>query len=132
MVLSVAGSGLIDLLVVLFDRQAIAVFTTAPSVMDYALTRIHVVLAFQFIACSYEIAVASMRVQGYSLTPTLITIGGTCVLRLGWVFLLNNSEASFGQLLTIYPITWVVTGVAMLITRAMISRHLEKTYKYEG
>ena len=132
MVLSVAGSGLIDLLVVLFDRQAIAVFTTAPSVMEYALTRIHVVLAFQFIACSYEIAGASMRGQGYSLTPTLITIGGTCVLRLGWVFLLNNSEASFGQLLMIYPITWVVTGVAMLITRAMISRHIEKTYKYEG
>ena len=132
MVLSVAGSGLIDLLVVLFDRQAIAVFTTAPSVMEYALTRIHVVLAYQFIACSYEIAGASMRGQGYSLTPTLITIGGTCVLRLGWVFLLNNSEASFGQLLTIYPITWVVTGVAMLITRAMISRHLEKIYKYEG
>ena len=132
MVLSVAGSGLIDLLVVLFDRQAIAVFTTVPSVMEYALTRIHVVLAYQFIACSYEIAGASMRGQGYSLTPTLITIGGTCVLRLGWVFLLNNSEASFGQLLTIYPITWVVTGVAMLITRAMISRHLEKIYKYEG
>ena len=122
MVLSVIGSGMINLGVVLFDRPALSIFTTDAAVMDYALIRIHVVLAFQFIACSYEIAGASLRGQGYSLTPTLITIGGTCVLRLGWVFMLTGTDASFSRLLLIYPITWIVTGVAMLITRAFITR----------
>lgn len=126
MVMSVVGSGLINLGVVLFDRQALSVFTSNAAVMDYALIRVHVVLAFQFIACGYEIAGASLRGQGYSLTPTLITIGGTCVLRLGWVFMLDPAETSFSRLLAIYPVSWVVTGVAMLATRAIISRRLEK------
>lgn len=124
--LSVVASGLINLIVVIFDRQAISIFTTEPGVMDYALTRIHMVLAFQFIACSYEMAGASLRGQGYSLTPTLITIGGTCVLRLGWVFLLRGTNASFAKLLFIYPVTWVVTGTAMLCVRAIITHKLEK------
>lgn len=124
--LSVVASGLINLIVVIFDRQAVSIFTTEPGVMDYALTRIHMVLAFQFIACSYEMAGASLRGQGYSLTPTLITIGGTCVLRLGWVFLLRGTDASFAKLLFIYPVTWVVTGTAMLCVRAIITHKLEK------
>lgn len=124
--LSVVASGLINLIVVIFDRQAISIFTTEPGVMDYALTRIHMVLAFQFIACSYEMAGASLRGQGYSLTPTLITIGGTCVLRLGWVFLLRGTNASFAKLLFIYPVTWVVTGTVMLCVRAIITHKLEK------
>ena len=126
MALSVVSSGLIDLLVVIFDHQSVSIFTSEAGVMDYALVRIHMVLAFQFIACSYEIAGASLRGQGYSLTPTLITIGGTCVLRLGWVFMLRGTDASFAKLLFIYPVTWVVTGIAMLCVRAIITHKLEK------
>lgn len=122
---SVVASGLINLAVAIFDRQAISVFTTDEGVMQFAITRIHMVLAFQFIACSYEIAGASLRGQGYSLAPTLITIAGTCVLRLGWVFMSRDADWSFARLLVIYPITWVVTGTAMIVFRLIIARHLE-------
>lgn len=34
----------------------------------------HIVLAFQFIACSYEIAGSSLRGMGKSMTPTVLTV----------------------------------------------------------
>ena len=53
-----------------------------------------------------------MRGMGHSLTPTLITIFGTCVLRLVWIYFM--SDRGFATLLIIYPITWTVTGIMTL------------------
>lgn len=62
-----------------------------------------------------------MRALGYSLTPMLLTVFGTCVLRLGWVAVFREIDSSFHGLLIIYPITWTVTGIAVM-TAAMIVR----------
>lgn len=93
----------------------ISFFTTSPEVLQYAYTRIEVVLLFQFIATSYEISGAVMRGLGYSMTPTVLTIFGTCLLRLIWIYVFFHSPliGTFGELLSIYPISWIITGTAV-------------------
>lgn len=122
MVLSLIASGAINLIVFIFDKASASLFTSDPSVLAYAVTRIDTVLIFQFIASSYEIAGASLRGEGYSMTPTLLTIFGTCVLRLAWVFFVHGADSSFAHLLAIYPVSWVVTGAAMLIAWRIVDR----------
>ncbi len=61
-------------------------FTTEPEIIRYAAIRMEYVLLFQFIASSYEISGAALRGIGYSMTPTVLTIFGTCLLRLVWIF----------------------------------------------
>lgn len=126
LVMSFIGSLCFDMTVCVFAPEAVSIFTTVPAVIAFAVTRIHCGTTFQFIACSYEMAGASLRGQGYSMTPTVITVIGTCLLRLAWVMVVRGHDGTFGELLIIYPVTWVVTGIAMLAARAVITRRLMK------
>ncbi len=119
---SVVGCAFLNLTIASFKPFFISWFTADPAVYEYAALRIDHALAFQFIASTYEIAGATMRGLGYSMTPTLLTILGTCVLRLGWIYIfLHYSIGGFGTLLNIYPFTWIVTG-ALVMTAYFIVR----------
>ena len=66
-----------------------------------------------------------MRGLGFSMTPALITIFGTCVLRLFWVGLFP-SGGTFAQLLAIYPVSWTMTDIIMMVAFAMIRRKINR------
>lgn len=100
----------------------LSVFTSDPAVLVYADVRIWTVLQFQFIASYYEIAGSAMRGLGYSMTPTLIVICGTCVLRLLWVFLFPYLGGDFRELLAVYPVSWLLTDICMFIAYRRVSR----------
>lgn len=90
----------------------LAPFTSDANVLAFAGERILAVLLFQFIACYYEMTGSMLRALDYSMTPALITIFGTCVIRLLWVFFFPN-DGTFDQLLSIYPISWTLTDIIM-------------------
>ncbi|MDE7407123.1 MAG: MATE family efflux transporter, partial [Muribaculaceae bacterium] len=121
---SVVLCGLANLLVVWQERACMSVFTTDPEVIRYAFIRFHTVLIFQSIASSYEIFGAYMRGLGYSLTPMLLTIFGTCILRLAWVYSLHGTQYSFGRLLAIYPISWAITGLTVIAAALWVQRRV--------
>lgn len=89
----------------------ISLFTTDASVAEYAYTRMLIVLLWQFIACSYEISASAMRGMGKSMLPTLLTIVGTCLLRVVWVFAVCPVWTSYQTIMIVYPITWITTGI---------------------
>ena len=100
----------------------VLVFTTDVLVIPWAMIRFSHVLIFQWIASSYEISGQCMRGMGHSLLPALISVLGTCVLRIVWIYTLFQSFGTFEMLMNIYPITWTVTGIATLISYAIISK----------
>lgn len=119
MMWAVVVAAIANILIVWQAKACLSVFSADPQVCHYALIRLRTVLLFQSIAASYEIAGAYMRGLGYSMTPMLLTIFGTCVLRLLWVFTVAPRSNDFGLLLSIYPITWAITG-ALVLTAAFI------------
>lgn len=98
------------------------IFTDDPQVLAYAGERMRYVLLFQFIASSYEIAGASMRGLGYSMTPTLLTIAGTCVLRIAWLHTVCAVDTTFGKVMIVYPVSWIITGLSVLAAYFIVSR----------
>ncbi|MDE6126124.1 MAG: MATE family efflux transporter, partial [Muribaculaceae bacterium] len=116
--------GLANELVVWQGRSVIGLFTSDTAVVAYAMERYHTVLAFQFLASTYEIPGAYMRGLGYSVTPMVLTIFGTCVLRLGWCYVFADIDNTFSTLLTIYPVTWVATGGAVLTAAMIVQRRV--------
>lgn len=97
-------------------------FTSSPEVIHYASIRMRYVLLFQFIACSYEISGAALRGLGYSMTPTILTIFGTCLFRLLWIYTVTPRYGSFEVLMYVYPISWVITGIAVYVAYLIIRR----------
>lgn len=119
MTYSVVLCGLANVLITWQGTACLGVFTTDPEVVRYGLMRFHTVLIVQCLASSYEVSGSYMRALGYSMTPMILTIFGTCVLRLLWIYTYAAKHPSFETLMGIYPITWVITGI-MVITAALI------------
>lgn len=111
-----------NMVFVLFGPPIASVFTTDPQVVHYCTSRIYVALAFQWIATSYEIPAACMRGLGKSLAPALLTIFGTCFIRLGWIFLVLPHWYGYEHLMLCYPISWVITGVLLSSVYVAASR----------
>lgn len=122
MLLSFAGCAFFNILIVWQKDFFIGFFTSEPEIVGYAAIRMEYVLLFQFVASSYEISGAALRGIGYSMTPTVLTIFGTCLLRLVWVFAVVPLSRSYETLLTVYPISWVITGIAVYTAYALIRR----------
>ncbi len=123
MALSVVSCLILNVCFTFFRVDALHLFITDPEAVKFGAIRMEYVLLFQFIACSYEIAGASMRALGYSMTPTVIVIIGTCLLRVFWVS--AGPYAEFRDLLIVYPVSWVITGSSVLIAYFIIARKLK-------
>ncbi len=123
MALSVACCLLLNVLFCWFRVDFLHLFIGGDEAVAFGAIRMEYVLLFQFIACSYEIAGASMRALGYSMTPTVIVILGTCLLRVCWVS--AGPYAEFRDLLLVYPLSWVITGAAVLTAYLIIARKLK-------
>ena len=66
MAMSVVGCGFANLLFVWQDDFFLNFFSTDAVVHEYGAIRLHTVLAFQWLACSYEISGSSLRGMGRS------------------------------------------------------------------
>lgn len=124
MLLSVIACGCLNLFFVWQRRFAISIFTSSPDVYQFAAIRMEIVLLTQALACSYEIAGAALRGLGSSMLPAILTVFGTCVLRLFWVYVICPMIPGFDNLMLIYPISWIITGAAVLIAYYIIQRKL--------
>ncbi len=108
------------------SKACLQLFTADPAVISYGITRMGIVLAWQWLASSYEISGSCLRGMGYSILPAVLTVFGTCALRLVWVFSIERICHDFAFLLAIYPITWVVTGTMVWGAYTVITRKAMK------
>lgn len=111
MSLSVGCCALFNELFVCQHRFFLSLFSSDPIVQDFGYTRMRIVLAVQFIASSYEISASAMRGMGKSMLPTLLTVFGTCLLRIIWVYAVCPKWHTFDVIMLVYPISWIATGI---------------------
>ena len=108
------SSAIIVALLTTFRYQVISLFTTDPAVIEYAMIRISSCFVFHYLISSYEVTGGCLRGLGHSLTPTVISILGTCVFRLIYVFTYIPTHHTFESLFHVYPISWILTGAITL------------------
>lgn len=124
MTLAAVLTGVLSMTIVYFNDFFASLFTSDPSAIGFATIRMEHVLFFNFVAASYEISAAAMRGLGYSLTPAILTIFGTCALRLLWIFFVCPIYPSFEALMNVYPISWALTGVAVVVAYIVVQRRV--------
>ncbi len=120
--LCVVSCGIFNVFFTWQEPFFIGIFNTEPEVHKFAYIRMELVLLPQFIASSYEVASGALRGLGYSTLPAALTVVGTCVLRLCWVHLFIPSHHVFQWLMVVYPISWVVTGLMVLIAYYVVCK----------
>lgn len=124
MIFSVIFCGLLSGVFVLGRDFFIRLYTTDPNVLTFAVQRLLIVTTLELLTSTYEISGGAMRGFGHSLTPALITVVGSCVLRLIWINTVCRAVHEFWVVMIIYPISWVLTGTVMITAYLLLRRKL--------
>jgi len=122
MILSLVSSTVLCVLFVGLGKVALGLFTSEAVALSFASVRMWHVELLEMLPSAYEITAGAMRGMGWSVLPTVITVFGSCVLRIVFVFLLFPRFGSFEALMDIYPISWVITGGAMIALYILVRR----------
>ena len=105
-----------------FRLPLLSLYSTDAEVVQFGLIRMLHALPFDFIMCGYEVSAGALRGMGHSMLPAVITVFGTCVFRLLWVFTIFTHWSSFEVLISVYPASWTLTALAMLTTYFLVGR----------
>lgn len=131
---AVGFCGILNFFFVFFRDFFISIYTVDPEAIKFGVARMLVVVSFQCIAATYEVSASTIRALGHSMVPAAISILFICIFRVFWVKAIfpNYTEIPFLQdfshwtsLLLVYPISWIMTGIAMIMSYIIIAK---KTY----
>ena len=111
----------------LLRYQFIHIFTTDENVIYYGMVRVMHCFLFHYLVGTYEISGGCLRGMNHSLLPAVISILGTCGLRLIYVFTYFRGVHTFEALFHVYPISWVFTGTLTLTAYFTVRRRLFKS-----
>lgn len=108
-----------------FGREFfISLFTSESEVARYASIRMVHLLSFYCLVSTYEVTGGALRGMGYSMTPTIITVFGTCVLRLIWIATVCKWYTGFEILMNVYPVSWALTGFTVIVSYLAIRKRV--------
>ena len=124
MLTSIVLTGMMSWTFILCRHFFISIFTSDAEVARYAAIRMVMILSLNILSNTYEIGGAALRGIGYSMTPAILTVFGTCVFRLFWAYTICRIYHAFEVLLAVYPISWIITGSAVLIAYFIIRRRV--------
>ena len=124
MIFSFISCGALSAVFVAGRGMFLRLYSTDPALLEFAAQRLLIATTLECLTSVYEISAGAMRGLGHSLLPAIITFIGSCVLRLVWISTACRIVHEFWMLLIIYPISWVVTGIAMMIAYYVIVHHI--------
>lgn len=122
MAFSLVFCGMLSAVFVVNRGFFLHLYTTDARVYGFAVQRLLIATTLELLTSVYEISAGAMRGMGVSTTPAVITFVGSCVLRLIWINTACKMVHTFWVLMIIYPISWVVTGVTMMIAYCLVRR----------
>ena len=91
----------------------LGLFSSDAAVLDYAMIRMQCVVLLEFLTGLNEMTAAGLRAMGVSLPPTIVSICGSCVLRIIWVHTIFQKNTTIFTLLIVYPVSWVFLAIVM-------------------
>lgn len=106
---SVLASALIIGPLIVFRTQASGIFSSDSEVIAQSCLRMMIILIFEPICGLYEVPAGYLRGMGHSALPAVITIIGTCCLRIIWIESYFAKHHTLQALFAVFPISWAVT-----------------------
>lgn len=93
---------------------------------DAAMTKMRCETMTYFLLAFMEVGCGVLRGLGRSLTSTVITLIGACLLRVVWIMTVFEHFLTLESIYISYPVSWTVTGVvALVLVAILLKRHIK-------
>lgn len=106
----------------------LSLYTTSAAVVEAGMVRMKIIGSFYALCGIMDTMVGSLRGMGYSFVPMVVSLLGACATRLLWLATVFQIDAfhTIETVYIIYPISWVLTAVAHIITFMIVRKRIEK------
>lgn len=106
-------SSLIIVPLTVFREWFCHLFSNDSAVIRAACTRIMLILFFEPVCGLYEVPAGVLMGRGHSALPAALTVIGTCLLRILWIFTVFRHFHTLESLFVVFPVSWGVTILLM-------------------
>ena len=111
-----------SLLLVVFGRQFLGIFTNVEEVAEAGMIRLRLMGCSYAFSAFMDCTIAANRGLGKSLAPTIIVIMGSCVFRIIWVYTIFAAFHTIQSLYLVYIVSWAITATAEMICLRRVYR----------
>lgn len=114
----------------LFPSFFSSFYSTDPQVIEYAKSRIYCCMPLFFLLGFNEVFVSGLRSMNHTISPVIISVFSTCILRIVWVFTAAKAIHTPEMIYMSYPVSWVVNLALSFIYyvvcyKKLLQRHPE-------
>ena len=110
LVMSVGTVGVITLLMLLFRRTILGIYSGDTGVIESGAYIMSIIVPFEAVFMPVEIFAGTFRGVGDSVKPTVITCLCVCVVRVVWLMTAVKLHHTLFMLCVCYPMTWILTA----------------------
>ncbi|MCC8045314.1 MAG: MATE family efflux transporter [Clostridiales bacterium] len=94
----------------------------------YGLTRLSVIAVTYCLCGIMEVISGELRGMGESVLPMVVSLLGSCLLRIIWIYTVFAAHHTLTVLYLSYPVSWLVTEAAHLICYFYVKRRLIRAW----
>ena len=109
--LSFVSAAAAGLLLLLFGRPFLSLFTEEEAVISAGIKRMEIMACSYCVSAFMDCTIAAARGIGKTVIPTLIVIAGSCVFRIIWIYTLFAYFGTIPSLYLLYVFSWGLTGL---------------------
>ena len=107
-------------------------YSTDEAVVAAGLSRMQIICTAYFLCGIMDTLASCLRGRGYSVIPMIVSLVGSCLLRLVWISTIFRMFRSTGTLYISYPISWALTAGVHLICLLVVRKKMNDQLKEEA
>ena len=115
----------------LLGEQLLHFYSSDEAVVTAGLARMHIICTTYLLCGCMDVLASCLRGRGYSVLPMVVSLVGSCLLRLVWIATIFQLFRSTTTLYLSYPISWILTALVhlgcLLVVRHKMKQEISLT-----
>ncbi len=113
----------------IFPSQIIGMFSNDADVIRVGVERAYVVISFYAVCSLMDLAACQLRGMGKSFEAMLITLLGSCGIRIFWIYAIVPMKHTLSNVFVSYPVSWTITFIVLQICCIMTMKKIRSAEK---
>ncbi len=108
----------------LFRNSLLSLYSKDPAILPYGSLRMRYICFPYFLCGILDVIVGMIRGMGQSTAPMIVTVFGTCLLRIVWIYTIYQANPMLEMIYITYPISWIVTALIQTVCYVWVKKRL--------
>ena len=113
----------------LLGEQLLHFYSSDEVVVTAGLARMHIICTTYLLCGGMDVLASCLRGRGYSVLPMVVSLVGSCLLRLVWIATIFRLFHTTTMLYLSYPVSWILTTLVHLACLLVVRHKMNESLK---